>query len=385
MNSSPTTLILPAEEWFQQGDRVLYDPARKRIVQEETPTSVHVWERVVAPIEPSSTTRWLTLLPTPPDGSYSYAKVDGLIQTSPRLYVDFVGQGDSDKPNNYAHSTMDRADLVEAQWKAHKIRRTVLVCMGCSSMAMMELLNRQTKRISLGLPLRTRIEHILCINGGYFASAHTPHPLNACPIVRNTVGKATMKAAQHSNIVLDPIVRQCFAKDYDLSKYELREVGNAIRRRNGTNYFTGSATRYIEEHKKYAQRWDLLNVYHMTRRQAVSFTLIGSKKDRFETKSFQMAQARLRGLDDVFLVKLEGGFKVASEEPHRVADLIDASAMAPAFSDSEYAHHRQHKRISMSSSQSTAETTLGSSSSSCSASSAWDADFAHMEYELPSL
>jgi hypothetical protein len=372
--SSSSSPIVPCEEWFQQGRRVLYDPACKRIVKKETPTSVYIWERVVAPMEPSSQTRWLTLLPTPPDGSYGFSKVDGLLQTAPRLYIEYVGQGDSDKPSNYDHSVMDRANMVEAQWKAHKIRRTVLVCMGCSSLTMMELLNRQTERLSLGLPLRTRIEHVLCINGGYFANAHTPHPLNTSPLIKNTVGRVALKAAQHYNIVLDPIIKSCYGKDYDLSKEELRESAKVIRRHNGTNYLTGSASRYIEEHKKYTQRWDLFNVYYITRRQGVSFTIVGTEQDRFESKSFHQAQEKLSVYPDVYFESLPGGFKLASEDPHRVAELIDAVATSPAY-DGRLSSEYHNKRSSMSSAS-----TISTASSS---SPAWDdSDFAHSEYEL---
>merc|ERR1712137_1432510 len=164
--------------------------------------------------------------------------------------------------------------------------------MGCSSMTMMELLNRQTARLSLGLPLRTRIEHVLCINGAYFSNAHTPHALSCtCPIFKRVLATA----GQHSNRVLDALLKPCFSKDYNLPKTELREMEKIIRRYNGMNYFSGKASHYLEEHKKHSQRWDLVNVYNMTRRQGVSFTIVGSDQDRFEPKSFAMAKERLSG------------------------------------------------------------------------------------------
>jgi hypothetical protein len=42
--------IVPVEEWFQQGCRVLYDPAES-IILKETPTSLYVWEHVIASFE----------------------------------------------------------------------------------------------------------------------------------------------------------------------------------------------------------------------------------------------------------------------------------------------------------------------------------------------
>jgi hypothetical protein len=32
----------------------------------------------------------------------------------PKLFVEYVGKGDSDKPKDYAYSTTERTDLVEA-------------------------------------------------------------------------------------------------------------------------------------------------------------------------------------------------------------------------------------------------------------------------------
>ena len=57
---------------------------------------------------------WLTVLPGFPDGSYGWAQVDRMLGDGPgpRLYVEPVGQGDSDKPRHYPYSTIERADLV---------------------------------------------------------------------------------------------------------------------------------------------------------------------------------------------------------------------------------------------------------------------------------
>jgi pimeloyl-ACP methyl ester carboxylesterase len=73
-----------------------------------------------APLDPRST----ILLPGVPDGSYSYAQVDALLgsDVTPRLFVEYVGQADSDKPAGYRYSTVERADLVEARWALQDVR-----------------------------------------------------------------------------------------------------------------------------------------------------------------------------------------------------------------------------------------------------------------------
>ena len=81
------------------------------------------------------------MLPGYPDDSYGYARVDALLgdvgeegnEVVPRLYLDYVGQGDSDTPRKYPYSTIERADLVEAQWQAHGVHHTFVVTFDYSS------------------------------------------------------------------------------------------------------------------------------------------------------------------------------------------------------------------------------------------------------------
>eukprot|EP00934_Nitzschia_sp_Nitz4_P003800 Nitzschia sp. Nitz4//scaffold219_size35776//6829//7950//NITZ4_007819-RA/size35776-processed-gene-0.3-mRNA-1//1//CDS//3329542305//3790//frame0 len=363
--------VMKAEEWYAKGERVLYDPVKKRIVSKESSSSVHVWHRVVAPHEVSSTSRWLTMMPGVPDGSYCFSKIDSLLQTSPRLYVEYVGLGGSDKPSDYKHSVVDRANHIEAHWRAQKIRRTVLVSQSCSSMVMMELLQRQRERLALGLPVRTRIEHVLSMSGAYFSHTHKPHPLQT-PLIKHTVGKAALKAAQHSDCVMDQIISGTFAKDYDLPKEEIREIGSCIRRDRGTNFFTGSASGYLDEHKKNADRWNLVNVYNLTRRQGISFMIVGGNQDMFQSKAFDLAKEHLSGKRDIHFQTIPGGFHLPLEEPQRVAELVDGVAMAPPFDDELV--WGVSKRSSLVSSDSTVSTE--SSSYAPSSSAGWaDADY----------
>ena len=94
---------------------------------------------------------WLTMLPGFPDGSYGWAQVDRMLGDDlvPRLYVEPVGQGDSDKPRDYRYSTIERADLVEALWRHHRVRRTVVVTFDYTSLALLELLRRQVEQPTL--------------------------------------------------------------------------------------------------------------------------------------------------------------------------------------------------------------------------------------------
>src|SRR2546421_791646 len=143
--------LVTADEWFGGGQRIPYDPESARILTENevatTPSELRVFERVAA-AEQGADSVWLTLLPGFPDGSYGWAQVDRMLGDAlgPRLYVEPVGQGDSDKPRDYPYSTGERADLVEALWRHHGVRRTVVVTFDYTSLALLELLRRQLGR-----------------------------------------------------------------------------------------------------------------------------------------------------------------------------------------------------------------------------------------------
>src|ERR1700733_5276508 len=175
-----------AAEWFAGGQRIAYDPASARVLTREeaaaTPGALEVFERVAGP-QPHSDqdAGWLTLLPGFPDGSYGWAQVDRILGAGlrPRLYVEPVGQGDSDKPRDYPYSTIERADLAEALWRYHGVRRSVVVTFDYTSLALLELLRRQLERSGSG-GAGAAITAALMVNGGLFADAHT-HPWRGTP------------------------------------------------------------------------------------------------------------------------------------------------------------------------------------------------------------
>src|SRR6266536_2817008 len=113
--------LVTSAEWFAGGQRIPYDPESARVRTEEEaaalPGALRVFERVTAAEQDADEGAvWLTMLPGFPDGSYGWAQVDRMLGDGlgPRLYVEPVGQGDSDKPRDYRYSTVERADLVQA-------------------------------------------------------------------------------------------------------------------------------------------------------------------------------------------------------------------------------------------------------------------------------
>ena len=188
-----------AAEWFAGGQRIWYDPGSARVLTQEaaaaTPGALHVFERVAAGGHGADEDAvWLTMLPGFPEGSYGWAQVDRLLGDGPRprLYVEPVGQGDSDKPRDYRYSTVERADLVQALWRHHRVPATVVVTFDYTSLALLELLRRQLERPASGGTAAPVITAAFMVNGGLFADAHS-HPWRGTPLLRSPLGALAMR------------------------------------------------------------------------------------------------------------------------------------------------------------------------------------------------
>ncbi len=104
-----------AQQWFSSGTRVPYDPVRKKIGRSDERTdpedAIQVFERVaLGDGRQDDPSVWTTFLPGFPDGSFGWAKVDyhlGDKGMTPKIHVEYVGQGDSDKPSKYPNARME--------------------------------------------------------------------------------------------------------------------------------------------------------------------------------------------------------------------------------------------------------------------------------------
>jgi len=316
---------LTAEQWFALGERVPYDCRAKRILRPgdatDSPDIVHVFQRVVRDGPPSEKAVWATFLPGFPDGSFGWARVDRYLATDelvPRIFVEYVGQGDSDKPADYRYSTMERADLVESLWQAHGIKSTFVVTFDFSSLVSLELLSRQLERLESGSKAVARIEKVLLINGGLFADAHS-HPWLTTPLLKTPMGKMGTWVAQRSKFAFNEMVKVLWSKEYNVSSEELGEYYEAITRRNGAAFMSNGAG-FVDEHKANADRWDLRRVF-LASHESVSFHLVGSEGDPFEPNQIVKARERLGeyGLD---IRVLPGGHLTTSEHPGALAKII---------------------------------------------------------------
>ncbi len=312
-----------AAQWFAGGQRIPYDPDSARVLTEEeaagTPGALRVFDRIAAET-PDPDALWLTLLPGFPDGSYGWAQVDRMLPADlgPRLYVEPVGQGDSDKPRDYPYSTIERADLVEAMWRHHGVRRTVVVTFDYTSLALLELLRRRLERTHSGETSMPAIVAVLMVNGGLFADAHT-HPWQGTPLLRTRLGALGMQRAQRSPRVFDTAMLRArlYSRGYRPTSAELADLRTAITRRDGAA-FLHNAAGFVTEHRRHAQRWDLAAIARDLH-GAVAFYIGGSDEDPYEHRQIQATRERVPGAD---VLTFPGGHLTTSEHPDLLASAI---------------------------------------------------------------
>ena len=324
-NRTAGSPLVTAAEWFAGGQRIPYDPESARVRTEEEaaalPGALRVFERVAgAEQDADEGTVWLTMLPGFPDGSYGWAQVDRMLGDglSPRLYVEPVGQGDSDKPRDYRYSTVERADLVEALWRHHGVRRTVVVTFDYTSLALLELLRRQLERTNAGATAMPAIAAVLMVNGGLFADAHT-HPWQGTPLLRTPLGALGMWRAQRSPRVFDASMMQArlYSRGYHPSPEELAELRSAITRRDGAA-FLHHAAGFVGEHHRHARRWDLAAIARDLG-GTVALYVGGSDEDPYEHRQIQATRERVPGAG---ILTFPGGHLTTSEHPDLLAAAI---------------------------------------------------------------
>ena len=314
--------LVTAADWYAHGQRIGYDPGAARVLTEAevdaVPGALRVFERVAAAGQDPGLV-WLTLLPGFPDGSYGWAQVDRILgeEPGPRLYAEPVGQGDSDKPRRYRYSTMERADLVQALWRHHGVRRTVVVTFDYTSLALLELLRRQLDRAASGTagPVITAT---LMINGGLFADAHS-HPWQGTPLLRTPLGALGMRRAQRSPRVFATAMTQArmYSRDYHPTPQELAEMWSAITRRDGAA-FLHRAAGFVAEHRRHADRWDLAAIAGELD-GTVALYVGGSVQDPYEHRQIPAARRRVPGAE---ILTFPGGHLTTSEHPDLLAAAI---------------------------------------------------------------
>lgn len=325
MNDStdPEVLRKPkADLWFELGERLRYNYRAKRIAAAPSEqNTLCIWNRVIINNRNHPNLDWITMMPGFPDGSFGWATTEQHVSSmmnSNRLYLDYIGMGDSDKPKGYAYGVMERADMTEALWKYHEINDTILVTFDFSSLVALELLQRQITKLKDGIAVPTKIRGVLMINGGYFADSHS-HPILTTPLLKTVFGRLGTRMAQKSSFAFNLMMKDLWSNAYGVSKEELAENQKAIGKRDGM-VFMSDAAGFVDEHKRNSIRWDLKNIFLSTY-PYVKFMVAGSEEDQFEPLQLLKARHELEH-QGLIIQQYPGGHMTTSEYPHLIANSI---------------------------------------------------------------
>src|SRR5579863_6053803 len=211
-----------AQAWFAGGERVGYESqARTVVAREDAPLRIFLRQE-------GDPAHAVSFLPGFPDGSFGWTKVRSYLPNAnemPKLFLDYVGMGDSDKPKDYAYSTSERADLVEAIWRELDVQSTTLVAFDFSSLVVLEILRRRLERSERGEPAGgPDIRGVFIFNGGLFADGHT-HPWYTTPVLRRLPNRARrVLGGSFALFKRMPGVRKMRSNGYHVTDAELREL-----------------------------------------------------------------------------------------------------------------------------------------------------------------
>ncbi|MGD9632052.1 MAG: alpha/beta fold hydrolase [Pirellulales bacterium] len=302
----------PADAWFAEGERIGYDPHARALVG-SGPAPLRVWVRRDGdPIDAVS------FLPGFPDGSFGWSKLLPNLPDEaamPKLFVEYVGMGDSDKPRRYAYSTAERTDLIEAHWRYWGVRSTTLVAFDFSAITVLEHLCRRLEGSAEGPSIRG----VFIFNGGLYADGHS-HPWFTTPLLSRHGGGMLPWFAQRSFFMFRKYIKMLgWSPEYRLTDEELYALRTAMARRNGLFYLAAAAG-FVADQKRQSERLDFSRIFDAYHKR-FPFLVGGSRGDVFERRQVDLAEQRLAGRG-LRVARLLGGHFTTSERPAELARLI---------------------------------------------------------------
>lgn len=304
-----------ANGWFAGGERVGYDPGARAIVAaEDAPLRIFLRREG----DPGHA---VSFLPGFPDGSFGWAKVRPHLPDAaemPKLLFDYVGMGDSDKPKDYAYSTAERTDLVEAIWRDLSVKSTMLVAFDFSSLVVLEHLRRRLERAERGESAGgPDIRGVFIFNGGLFTDGHS-HPWYTTPVLRRLPNRARHGLGR-SFTLFKMMVGVMWSKGYQVTDAEVRELLSTLKRHDGS-FYTAAGAGFVTDHKTQGDRLDFGRLFRAYRDQ-FPFLVGGSNEDPFEHRQVDLAEERLGKLG-LRIERLPGGHLTTNEQPEALAALI---------------------------------------------------------------
>jgi pimeloyl-ACP methyl ester carboxylesterase len=331
-------MIPSTQAWFEGGERVGYDPkARVMVATEDAPLRIFMRQEGIP-------AQAVSFLPGFPDGSFGWAKVWPHLPNAaemPKLFLDYVGMGDSDKPKDYPYSTAERTDLVEAIWRELFVRSTTLVAFDFSSLVVLEHLRRRLERLKRGEPAGgPDIRGVFIFNGGLFTDGHT-HPWYTTPMLRRLPNAARRSMGRPFALFKRmPGVRKMWSKGYHVTDTEIFELHSSMDRHDGLFYLAAGAG-FVADHKAQGDRLDFDHLFKAYRDQ-FPFLVGGSDEDPFEHRQVDLARKRLGNLG-LQIERLPGGHLTTNEQPEALAALIAKFERGLAKNQSEQEAHRVQK------------------------------------------
>jgi len=307
--------ISSAQAWFAGGERIGYDSKARTIVAgKDSPLEIFLRRE-------GDLAHAVSFLPGFPDGSFGWAKVLPHLPNAaqmPKLFIEYVGMGDSDKPKDYVYSTAERTDLVEAIWRDFGVQSTTLVATDFSSLVILEHLRRRLERIERGEPAGgPEIRGVFIFNGGLFTDGHT-HPWFTTPVLRRLPTRAR-RSLGRSFTLFKLMVGVMWSRDYHVTDAEVRELLSALSRHDGLFYLAAAAG-FVADHKAQGDRLDFGRLFKAYRDQ-FPFLVGGSDEDPFEHRQVDLVQERLGKLG-IQIERLPGGHLTTNEQPEALAALI---------------------------------------------------------------
>jgi pimeloyl-ACP methyl ester carboxylesterase len=304
-----------AQGWFTGGERVGYDPrARAIVAAQNAPLKIFLRRE-------GDLSHAVSFLPGFPDGSFGWAKVRPHLPNAPempKLFVEYAGMGDSDKPKDYAYSTAERTDLVEAIWRNLSVQSTTLVAFDFSSLVVLEHLRRRLERAERGEPAGgPAIRGVFIFNGGLFTDGHS-HPWLTTPVLRRLPNRARRRLGR-SFALFKMMVGVMWSKGYQVTDAEVRELHSALDRHDGSFYLAAAAS-FVADHKAQGDRLDFGRLFKAYSGK-FPFLVGGSDEDPFEHRQVDLAQERLGKLG-LQIERLPGGHLTTNEQPEALAALI---------------------------------------------------------------
>ena len=244
----------------------------------------------------------------------------------PKLFIEYLGMGDSDKPRDYPYSTSERTDLVEAVWRHFGVSSTTIITFDFSSLVALELLARRLER-AVAEP---HILGVFAFNGGLFTDGHS-HPWFTTPILRRMPIGVFPRLAEPPFLTFKWIARVMWSKGYRDWEIGARDLYSALIRHNGL-FFLYRAADFAVDHRAQNGRLDFGRIFDRYHGK-IPFLIGGSVEDPFEHRQLTLAEKRL-GHPGVTIVRLPGGHLTTNEQPQALAHLIEGFSNRTASPDS---------------------------------------------------